>query len=192
MKRTALAAAILMLMAAAVFGARPAMAAAGSGAGVKIGYVDLQKALNESSAGKAAKVELQGIMKKMQKAIDTKVARTEQLKSELEKQAMVLSPAAKKAKEDELAKLTKETRDLITSSNAEMQKKRQEKEVAILNRIKTVIDDIGAKEHYLVILPADVILYSKSGVEITDEVIDRMNAAGSAAPAAKAPSGGGK
>ncbi|MDA8388458.1 MAG: OmpH family outer membrane protein [Nitrospiraceae bacterium] len=184
MKKIVSAVAVMMFLAAMAVGARTAMAAS-QGAGAKIGFVDLQRALNESNAGKAAKTELQALMTQMQKAIDKKIARTEALKAELGKQSLVLSPAAKKAKQAEIDKLTKETRDLINSSNVEMQKKRQMKEVAILKQIKSVIDDIGSKEHYLVILPADVILYSKGGSEVTDEVISRLNQSSPTAPAGK-------
>lgn len=193
-KRTVfvLAAAVLLLAAATAFGARAAMAA-GPRMKMKIGYVDLQKALNESNAGQAAKTDLKALMKKMQKAIDKKVSRTEELRSELKKQASVLSPAAKKAKQAEIAKLMKETQALIESSNTNMQKERQKKEVAILKKIKAAVDSIGAKEHYTVILPADVILYSGSGMEITDQVINLLNQeSASQAPVANAPSGGKK
>ncbi|MDA8172390.1 MAG: OmpH family outer membrane protein [Nitrospiraceae bacterium] len=179
-------AAFLMLAAATAFGAQ----AGGQGAGVKIGYVDLQRALNECNAGKAAKADLQGMMKQLQSTIDQKVSETEKLKAELEKQALVLSPEARKQKQDAIEKLTKETQALISNSNSEMQKKQRLKEIAILKKIKAVIDDIGTKGDYLVILPADVILYSRNGIEVTDEVISRVNQMGSkSAPRAPAKSG---
>ncbi len=178
-------AAVLVLAAATAFGAQAA-SAGGRKAGVKIGYVDLQRALNESNAGKAAKAELQSMMKQMQATIDQKVSETEKLKAELEKQALVLSPEAKKEKQDAIDKLSKETQALISNANTEMQKKQRLKEIGILKKIKTAIDDIGAKENYLIILPADVILYSRNGIELTDEVINRVNQM-SSKPAARAP-----
>lgn len=193
MKRLVLILAVMVLSAATAFGAQAAKTGA-QGANVKIGYVDLQRALNDSDAGKAAKAELQNTMKGLQATIDQKVAQREKLKEELDKQALVLSPEARKEKQDQIDKLTKETQDLISSSNTEMQKKQRLKEIVILKKIKTVIDEIGSKENYLVILPADVILYSRNGIELTDEVISRVNqmASKTAPKKEKAPAKSGK
>ncbi|MDA8170123.1 MAG: OmpH family outer membrane protein [Nitrospiraceae bacterium] len=154
-------------------------------ADIKIGYVDLQKALNESNAGKEAKTDLEDAMKKIQGDIDKKVAEREKLKAELDKQALVLSPEAKREKADQIDKLERETERMINDANVEMQKRQRQKEVAILQGIKGVIDSIGKKENYLIILPADVILYSKGGIELTDRVIDTYNKETAAAPKGK-------
>lgn len=142
----------------------------------KIGYIDLQKALNESTKGKEAKVELEATMKKLQGEINTRMAEREKLKTELEKQSLVLSADAKRKKADSLEKLEKEIERMISDSNAEMQKKQRDKEVAILKDLKGIIDDIGKKEGYTIILPSDIILYSNEGIDLTQSLIDRYNA----------------
>ncbi|MDA8085634.1 MAG: OmpH family outer membrane protein [Nitrospiraceae bacterium] len=182
MKKVILMAAAVLLLAAQV------TVAQGAKAGLKanrIGYVDLQRALNESNDGKAAKIELQAVMKGLQADIDKKIAERDQMKAELEKQSSVLSPKAKKEKEAAIDKLTADTQQLITESNTEMQQKQRAKEVVILKKIKDAIEQIGKSEHYTVILPADVILYADGAKELTDEVIQRVN---QTSPAA-APSG---
>ncbi len=178
---------ILITMAMLLLAAQMAVGAQTSKTGVKegvrIGYVDLQRALNDSNEGKAAKIELQAVVKSIQADIDKKIAERDSLKAELEKQESVLSPKAKKEKEAALEKLSAETQQLITKSNAEMQQKQRAKEVVILKKIKDAIEAVGKSGHYLVILPSDVILYSDGATEITDEVIKRVN--GTPAPAGK-------
>mgnify|MGYP000412788501 CR=1 FL=1 len=138
---------------------------------VKIGFIDLQKALNESQAGKEAKAELESLMQELQRQIDQKVAERDKLRAELQKQALVLSPEARRAKADELQQLDKEVERLISDANEQMQKAQRDKELAILKEIKAVVDELGQKEGFTVILPAEVILYSAKGVDLTDRVI---------------------
>ncbi len=181
MKKAILMAAAMLLLVAQVAVAQTAKSVGKNED--KIGYVDLQRALNDSNDGKAAKVELQAEMKDMQANIDKKISERDKLKAELERQSSVLSPKAKRAKEAALEKLTEDTQQLITESNQEMQQKQREKEVVILKKIKDAIDQIGKKDHYMVILPADVILYAHGAKEITDQVIQVVNQMPSSAPA---------
>ena len=67
---------------------------------MKIGYVDIRAALNESDTGKKAKIDLESLIKTKQTVIDEKGKAIEKLKADVEKQASVLSAEAKKAKED--------------------------------------------------------------------------------------------
>ena len=57
---------------------------------IKIGVVDLLKALNESDVGKKAKTDLESIIKSKQLSIDEKGKKIEQLKAELDKQASII------------------------------------------------------------------------------------------------------
>lgn len=155
--------AILFFAAQAAFGAD------------KIGFVDLQRALNDSVAGKSARDELEGIMKKFQAEIDQKVAERDKLKSELDKQALVLSSEARTQKLYELEKVDKEAERLINDANTEMQKKQREKEVVILGELEEIIEAIGKKENYTIILASDVILFSKDGIDLTGTVIERYD-----------------
>jgi len=50
---------------------------------VKIGYVDLRVALNESEAGKKAKIELESLIKTKQSSIEEKGKSIEKLKGDL-------------------------------------------------------------------------------------------------------------
>ena len=61
-------------------------------ADMKVGYVDLQKALNLSSAGKAAKDKMRAKFKDYDVDVQKKQDELKKLKDELEKQAMLLSP----------------------------------------------------------------------------------------------------
>jgi outer membrane protein len=167
---------IPLVMAALLFTAAQASAQEAKPAETKIGYVDLQRSLNDSAAGKEAKSELEADMKKKQAEIDKRVGERDKLKGELEKQSLVLSAEARRKRVDELEKIEKELERLISDANAEMQKRQRDKELVILRELKEIIDDIGKTEGYTVILPSDVILFSKDGTDLTASVIERYNA----------------
>lgn len=147
----------------------------------KIGFVDLQKALNESLAGKKAKAELEAMVKERQATISEKVKERDKLREELTKQSAALSEKARKAKADELDKLEKAVERLIADSNEELQKKQREKESQIIAELEKIITKMGKDEGYSVILPADVILYAPDEVELTNKVIKLFDESYSAA-----------
>lgn len=157
------------LQAGKVYGADPAT--------VKIGYVDLRVALVESEAGKKAKAEMESMVKTKQAAIEEKGKAIEKLKGEIEKQAAVLSPEAKKSKEDEADRMMRDFQRLTQDAQAEVKKKEADLTGTILKDIKDVIDKIGQENDYSLILEnfEGMILYAKKDLDITDKVIKRYN-----------------
>ena len=59
-------------------------------ADIKIGYVDMQRMLTSSEAGKEAKEQLAARLKKYQDEINVKQEEIKKLKDELEKQGMLI------------------------------------------------------------------------------------------------------
>lgn len=143
----------------------------------KIGYVDLRLALNESETGKKAKADLESLIKTKQVTVDEKGKSIEKLKTEVEKQASVLSAEAKKTKEEEIERMMRDYQRLVQDSQAEIKKKESEATASIIKEIRDVIDKIGREENYSLILEnfEGIILYSKKDLDITDKVIKRYN-----------------
>ncbi|HHN64278.1 MAG TPA: OmpH family outer membrane protein [Nitrospirae bacterium] len=144
---------------------------------VKIGYVDLQKALNESEGGKRAKSSLEEIIKAKQKVIDERGAEIEKLKSEIDKQASLLSPEALKKKQDELDRKIREYKRFVQDSQEEVKKKEAELTNEILKDLVKVVKKIGKEEKYTIILEKaeGLILYADNAIDLTDKVIKRYN-----------------
>ena len=148
-----------------------------SGTEVKIGVVDLMRALNESDAGKKAKTDLEGLIKGKQVQLDVKGKEIEKLKGEVEKQSSVLSAEARKSREEELERMLRDYQRLVSDSQAEVKKKESEVTGGIIREIRAVVDKIGEEGGYtLVIENAEgIILYSKKDLDLTDSVIKRYN-----------------
>ena len=144
---------------------------------VKLGYVDLVRALNESESGKKAKADLEFMIKTKQSAIDEKGKAIEKAKSDLEKQTSVLSQDARKTKEEELERMLRDYQRLVSDSQGEVKKKETELTGEIVKELRTIVQKIGQDEGYTLILEGaeGQILYSKKEIDLTDAVIKRFN-----------------
>jgi outer membrane protein len=144
---------------------------------VKLGYVDLARALNESEPGKKAKADLESLIKQKQTGIDEKGKAIEKLRGDLEKQASVLSADARKLKEDELERLIRDYQRVVSDSQNEVKKKEGELTNDIIGDLRGIIQKIGQDEGYTMILEnADgQILFAQKDIDLTDTVIKRFN-----------------
>ena len=164
---------LLLMMAMVLLGATTARAAET----LKIGFIDLQRALLESEAGKKAKQDLDALEKSKKSVIDEKVKSINKVEEELTKQSSVLSADARKLKEDELERLQRDFQRIVADARAELQKKETELTEAILKEISEIVDVFGQEEGYSLILRSEVILHVKKDLDLTDFIIKRFNEA---------------
>ena len=91
---------IAVLVVAAAFacsmfaGALAKDASAETGSTVKIGYVDMMRALNEVNEGKTAKAKLEADGKAKKKKLEIMQAELKKMKEDLDKQSLILSKEA--------------------------------------------------------------------------------------------------
>jgi outer membrane protein len=143
----------------------------------KVGIVYMFKVLNESEAGKRAKTDLELLIKSKQSALEEKGKAIEKLKAEMEKQASIISPEARKAKEDEMERLRRDSQRMIDDSNVELQKRQRDIESAIVKEIIEVVNKIAQEEKYSLILELGQagVMFSDKPTDITDKVIKKYN-----------------
>lgn len=143
--------------------------------GVKIGFINLQRALIESDAGKKAKADLEAIEMSKKGIIEEKIKAMKKLEAELTTQASVLKADTKKAKEEELEKIQRDLQRMVTDVRAEIQKKETELTDAILKNISDIVDEIAQEQDYAIILSSQTIVNAKREFDITDTVIKKYN-----------------
>lgn len=143
----------------------------------KVGVVDLFRALNESEAGQKAKTDLEGLIKSKQSILEEKGKRIESLRADLEKQSAILSPEAKKAKEDEIERLIRDYQRMVSDAQAEIKKKEGELTEEILKELRLTINSVAQEGGFILILEKaeGLILYSDKSIDITDRVIKKYN-----------------
>jgi len=144
---------------------------------VKIAYVDLNKALNESQQGKEAIKVLEDLVKSKQVVIDKKGEEIKKLEEEMEKQSSILTPESIKATQSEHEKMLKEYQRMVQDNQAEIQKKQTEFMQKIISDIRNLIINIGQEENYTAIfeIVEGGILYMPKSSDLTEKVILKFN-----------------
>jgi outer membrane protein len=142
-------------------------------ANMKIGVVDIQKAVNECNAGKEAKKAIVKEVEKFHRQFTDKQKELQTLKESLDKQAPMLNPDARAAKEKDLQNKAREFQRWQEDSQNELNQKRTEIERNISLGLQKVIQKLGADEGYTFImeLNENLVLYASKTIDLTDRVI---------------------
>lgn len=179
MKRIAL----VVMAVMAVLASKEALASSESagGGGVerayKFGYVNFQQALNEAEEGKKAKATLKSEFDEKQKKLDLVQNELQAMKTDLDKQRLILSAEALKDKEEGYRKKFMELQQKVGSYKEELQIKEAKLTSDILVVLHNIIKDIGEKEGYTFILERsqEVVLFSPKDSDLTDRIIKEYN-----------------
>jgi outer membrane protein len=145
----------------------------------KIGYVDLQRALNESDAGKRAKEEFKVQVDRLQSQLKKQKDEIDSLKDQLEKKALVMKEEERSNLEDEYRRKLRDFERNYKDSQADLQKKDNELTGGIIKDLQDVIRDYGERENYTLILEntSSAVLYGAKSSDLTDAIIQQYNAA---------------
>jgi outer membrane protein len=144
---------------------------------VKVCIVDLDRAVNESTPGKKAKIELESVIKGKQEALDEKGKAIEKLKYDIEERGNVMSTEARKNKEGELEQLTREYQRALSDSQNDVRKKESELTGPIVKDLREIINIVAREDRYDLILdnnPA-IVIFADKGSDITDKVIKKFD-----------------
>lgn len=143
----------------------------------RVGYVDLNRALNESDAGKDAVVKLEEMVKSKQGIIEYEGEKIKKIEEELTKQASVLTPDAAKEKKEEREKLLRNYQRMVKDSQEEVQKKQAEFMDEIVRKLRIILQETGKEEGYTIILEKaeSGVLYFSPEIDMTDALIKKFN-----------------
>ncbi len=152
----------------------------GSGwaAELKIAYVDIQRAINESNAGKDAKKVITKDVEKFQRLVADKQRELQTMKESFEKQALMLTPDARANKEKEYQNKLREFQRWGEDTQNELNQKRMEMERNISMALVKVIQKLGADEGYTLVLEKNenIVLFVSKTIDITDRAIKAFDA----------------
>ncbi len=146
-------------------------------ADIKIGYIDLNRALNDSDAGKTASATLENMIKAKQAEILEKGKKIKALEEALVKQAAILTEEAAKEKKDEHDRLLRNYQRMVKDSQEEVQKKQKELMENILKEIRKTVTQLGKDEGYTMIFEKaeSILLYHSDEIDLTAKTIQQFN-----------------
>jgi outer membrane protein len=162
---------ILALCAAVCLGVTGAQAAE-----LKIGAVDFQRIIKNSTEGNRIESELKAEGERIRAELEKEKKELEELQAKLEREAVVMSREVKEEKEIEFRVKLRSLQENDRQHRAEFTKLRNEKLQGLQNEVLEIVTDLGKKGNYDVILSEISVLYASSAVDLTDAVIKTLNA----------------
>ena len=145
------------------------------GQDLKVGFVNLQKAISVSQRGKDARKSFQAALRDRRNALSREQKAIEKQGKDLEKQALLM-------KESERARARRQFQLRVRDHERKMRDVREElglkeREITdeILKDLQKIIAEVGKTGRFTMILERSQLLYTDKGTDITDDVIELYN-----------------
>jgi outer membrane protein len=142
---------------------------------IKIGFIDIQRIIAESQAGKKAKDRFQAQVKKAEADVQKERQDLERLKSDLDKKGPLLKEEERRNLEADFQKRSVSLQRTMGDYQQDLQRKNNEMMAEILKELEQVVTEIGKAEKFTLILERSQILYSDQATDITSRVIEVYN-----------------
>ncbi len=158
---------------------------------VKIGFVDLRRALAETEDGKKARSTLKKDFDKKQKELDEQQEEIKKAAEDLKKKSTLLPAETVRQKEAELQERVGKVQQTYMRHQQDLAAKEEEATKPIVERLQRIIAKIAVAENLTMVFDQNMgVVYAKPHLDLTNEVIRRFNAgeekgSGSATPAKK-------
>lgn len=145
------------------------------GQSIKVGFVNIQKAISESMAGERARKRFEGDIKSKEAALIKEKQAIERMKRDLEKKALLLKADERLKVQREFQRRVRDYERQMTDAQEELQVKEREMTAEILKGLQTIVQEIGKTQKFTLILDRSQLLYTDKGIDITNEVIQLYN-----------------
>lgn len=151
--------------------------AAAQAAPVKLGFVDLQRAIEETEEGKKAKASLRAVFEAKQKELSAKQEALKKAKGEYDTKRLMMTPEARGKAEQELQQQFMELQSALVSHQKELAGKEAEVMKKILAKMERILQQIGTSQNFTMILEKGEgrVLFGQPALDLTNEVIRRYN-----------------
>jgi outer membrane protein len=145
---------------------------------VKLGYVDMQRALNETDDGRKAKATLKKVFDQKQKELDEQQETLKKDIEDLNKKRTLLPPEKVREKEAELQDRMQKVQQTYMRHQQDLSAKEQEATGKIFERMSRIINKIAVAENFTMVLDRQqaAVLYAKPHLDLTNDLIRRYNA----------------
>lgn len=142
---------------------------------VKIGFIDIQRAISDSNAGKRAKERFQAQVKKAEAELLKEKTELERLKADLDKKGPLMKEEERRNLEADLQRRYVNYQRTMTDQQQELRQKEGALTGDILKELEKIVNEIGKSDKFTLILERNQILYSDQGIDVTNKVIEVFN-----------------
>lgn len=142
---------------------------------VKIGFIDFQRAITESSAGKKAKARFDAQVKKAEADLMKEKQELERLKSDFDKKGPLLKDDERRNSEADLQRRYVQYQRTMQDHQQDLRQRESEMTNDILKELQQIVTEIGKAEKFTLIFERSQLLYNDQGIDITNKVIETFN-----------------
>ncbi|TWI68159.1 periplasmic chaperone for outer membrane proteins Skp [Desulfobotulus alkaliphilus] len=137
----------------------------------KIGVFDFETFLRNSKAGQQAKNQVAEEARKLEAQLEMKKQEIEKMRDSLMREAMVLSDEARSQRERDLQIKAMDLRNMEQRFTRSFNQQQNDIMARIQGQVRELIQEIGEKENYLLILENIGVVYAPDRVDITERLI---------------------
>ena len=144
----------------------------------KVGVINSQRLLNDTNAGKRAKESLTGYSKNRQALMELEERELRRMEEDFVKQSSILSPAAKRDREEQFRRRMQEYQQKAAELNREVQEKQKDVLEGFRDKIETVVAKVAKRLGLQVVIDKSKggpTVYHEEGLDISSEVIEQFN-----------------
>ena len=142
---------------------------------LKIGFVDVQRAIEGTSLGKDAIGKMKSKVEALNKELEKKKSDLKKMGEDLKRKQAVLTEDVLRTKQGEYQQEMMKVSQFAQTGQIDLQKREKELMDPIIKKLKTVIDEVANKEKFAMVLnqtpqnPA--VLFATKEVDLTQKVI---------------------
>lgn len=142
-----------------------------------IGYVDIEKVINDSAPGQQAIENLRKDFERRAAELKKMEDEIKKLRDELDTKGSVMTEDKRRQMEEDYRRDQRDLKRAVRDNNEEFNIKRKQVLVDFLPKVLNTVKDLGKEKNYTLILrkEANILLYTAEQVDLTDEVIARLN-----------------
>ena len=145
----------------------------------KIALVNPIEAIRQSDEVKASQMEMQSNFGDERKKLQKLQKEISQIDQQLKKEGMTLSEKKKKNLQDKRQSKMIEARQLQKLVQKRMQGEQQEILEKMRPKVMKAVEAIATEKGYDMVLNVQAVMYAGEGLDITSQVVDKLNASGS-------------
>jgi len=142
----------------------------------KVGYINLQRLVNESTMGKAARAEIEKLRSEKETLLKNKLKEINDLRDLINKEGDKMDAATRQERIKALNKANKEYQRLAEDAKEDLTNEDNELVAIILQKADGVLKSVAKSKKYAIILKdANAVGYLDPSVDITDDVLKELN-----------------
>lgn len=143
-----------------------------------VAVINAQRLLNETNVGKRAKDNLASFSKNRQALMESEERELRRMEEDFARQASILSPTAKREREEQFRRRMQEYQQKAAELNREVQEKQKDVLEGFRDKVETVVAKVAKRVGVQVVVDRSKggpTIYHEEGLDISNQVIEEFN-----------------